>query len=277
MAPPPGGPVPDPDAPADGAATRAAAAAQVFVGDPSRPVLLPEDRHHLSRVLRLADGEAVVAADGRGTWVLCRWRAGADELQPVGDPVTEPAPAPALTVAFAPAKGDRPEWTVQKLTEVGVDRIVPLATERGVVRWDADPGRAGRAVARLQRVARAAAAQCRRTWLPVVSGIETVASLAGAGAPGDRDGRVSIAQPGGGPPSLAHPVVAVGPEGGWGPGELGLGLPRVGLGPLVLRSETAAVAAGVLLAALRAGTVACSGGPERAGPVESEHPGVTQE
>ena len=46
-------------------------------------------------------------------------------------------------MAFAPAKGDRPEWVVQKLTELGIDRIVPLAAARSVVRWDGD-GPSGR-------------------------------------------------------------------------------------------------------------------------------------
>ena len=47
---------------------------------------------------------------------------------------------PELTVAFAPTKGDRPEWVVQKLTELGIDRIVPLRTVRSVVRWEGDRG-----------------------------------------------------------------------------------------------------------------------------------------
>jgi hypothetical protein len=66
---------------------------------------------------------------------------------------------------------------------------------------------------------------------------------------------VALAQLGGDPPSARATTLAVGPEGGWAPEELALGLPSVGLGPWVLRAETAAVAAGALMAALRAGTV----------------------
>jgi hypothetical protein len=66
---------------------------------------------------------------------------------------------------------------------------------------------------------------------------------------------VALAQLGGQPPNLTHPAVLVGPEGGWAPEELSVGLPTVGLGPTVLRVETAAVAAGVLLCGLRAGVV----------------------
>ena len=89
---------------------------------------------------------------------------------------------PALTVAFAPIKGERPEWVVQKLTELGIDRIVPLRSERSVVRWTAQRGQA--AVERLRRVAREAAAQCRRVWLPEVAETVAFADLAMLGGPG---------------------------------------------------------------------------------------------
>lgn len=248
--------------PPDGVAARAAAAAQVFVDDPSRPEVTPDDHHHLVRVLRLRAGEAVVASDGQGRW--CRCALGdPDEgsgsgpsplLEPDGPVVVEGAPAPALTVAFAPVKGDRPEWVVQKLTELGVDRIVPLLAARSVVRRDG--ARADRAVAKLRRVAREAAAQCRRVWLPEVTAVRTVADLARSNG----GGVAALAQLGGDPPAPGTTVLAVGPEGGWSPEELDLGLPSVGLGPWVLRSETAAMAAGSILAALRAGTVV--GSPE---------------
>ncbi len=155
---------------------------------------------------------------------------------------------PLVTVAFSPVKGDRPEWAVQKLTELGVDRIVPLAAARSVVRWTGDRGAA--AVERWRRVAREAAMQSRRSWLPVVD--PAVAFGVASGWPG-----AALAVAGGDPPSLDHPVVLVGPEGGWDPSaELGAGLPTVGLGPNVLRTETAAVAAGTLLVALRSGLLA---------------------
>jgi 16S rRNA (uracil1498-N3)-methyltransferase len=230
------------------------AVAQVFVEDPGAPELSDEDRHHLERVLRLREGELVVAADGRGTVAVCRF-GGAGSLEPLGPPEHRPRPAPPIAVAFAPAKGDRPEWVVQKLTELGVDRIVPLITERSVVRWDGE--RAGRAVERLRRVAREAAAQSRQAWLPQLSEPTGLAELSALGTP------VALADRGGAAPSLAQPVLAVGPEGGWSDAERALGLPRVALGDGVLRAETAAVAAGVLLGALRAALV-------RPGPA---HPG----
>ena len=63
-------------------AVRAAAAAQVFVDDPGRPALSDEDAHHLGRVLRLRDGEEVIAADGLGRWARTVWR-GAAQLEPI--------------------------------------------------------------------------------------------------------------------------------------------------------------------------------------------------
>jgi 16S rRNA (uracil1498-N3)-methyltransferase len=256
---------------------RAAAAAQVFVDDPAHPVLSDEDAHHLGRALRLRGGEEVVVSDGRGCWARTTWRVGreaggdaragvtavtvtaAGALEPVCDAAgpggdgrvqREGRPEPLLTVAFAPVKGEKPEWVVQKLTELGIDRIVPLRTERSVVRWSGTRGRA--TVERLRRVAREAAAQCRRVWLPEVDdtiGFDDLATLA-------PPGQVVLAQLSGDNPSAAQRVVAVGPEGGWSTAELAAGLPTVGFGLSVLRAETAAVTAGALLASLRTGTVA---------------------
>jgi 16S rRNA (uracil1498-N3)-methyltransferase len=231
----------------------------VFVADPAAPVVDDGDVRHLLDVLRLRPGEPVIAADGSGRWVPCRIAAsapakgsrGADPtalLVPDGPAVVDPFPSPEVTVAFAPTKGDRPEWVAQKLTEVGVDRIVPLRTSRSVVRWEGD--RAVKSVERLRRVVREAASQCRRARLPEVTDVcrlEEVAALAGA--------PVALAEAGGGPPELAGSVVAIGPEGGWDPAERQSFGPTIGLGATVLRAETAAVAAGVLLCALRSGVI----------------------
>jgi 16S rRNA (uracil1498-N3)-methyltransferase len=217
----------------------------VFVADVAAPALDDEDRHHLERVLRLRDGEEVTASDGRGGWRACAF-VGGGGLLPVAEVEHVPAPSPAITVAFALTKGEKPETAVQKLTELGVDRIVPFAAGRSVARWDAD--RAARHVARLRKVAREAAMQSRRAYLPVVDeavDFATVAALRGA----------CMADAGGAPPSLERPVILVGPEGGWTEEERAAGLPAVGLGAHVLRAETAAITAGALLGALRLGLV----------------------
>ena len=220
--------------------------AHVFVDDLDAPALGRGDRHHLERVLRLRPGDHVTASDGAGRWRSCTLAAGAAGLEVAGGVSADERPSPPVTVAFALTKGERPEWAVQKLTEVGVDRIVPVAAARSVVRWT--PERAAAQVERMRRVAREAAMQCRRTWLPEVEDVAGFAAVAG------RTG-AALAAPGGDPPSLAHPVVLVGPEGGWADEELASGLPRVALGAHVLRAETAAVLAGGLLCALRSGIV----------------------
>jgi 16S rRNA (uracil1498-N3)-methyltransferase len=211
-------------------------------------VLGDDDRHHLARVLRLRPGEEVTGADGAGGWGRFRYRAGG-ELDPVSAVDVAARPAPQLAVAFALTKGERPEWTVQKLVEVGVDCIVPMTSARTVVQWGGE--KASRHSERLRMVARAAAMQSRRRWLPIVNDIQPFADVVAA----VREG-AALAQQGGPPPTLSRPTILVGPEGGWDESELACGLPLVGLGPSVLRAETAAMAAGVLLAALRAGVVA---------------------
>jgi 16S rRNA (uracil1498-N3)-methyltransferase len=216
--------------------------AHVFVESLDDPSVSDDDRNHLARVLRLREGETVSASDGQGRWRPCRWAAGG-ELEPAGDVVQEPRPAPTVTIAVPLLKGDRTEWAVQKLTELGADVIVPLMLARSVVR--------ARDVRRLRRVAREAAMQSRRAWLPEVADVATLEEA--AARPG-----AALAEPGGAPPSLERPTVLVGPEGGWAPEELACGLPTVGLGPPILRAETAAVVAGGLLCALRAGVVRAS-------------------
>jgi 16S rRNA (uracil1498-N3)-methyltransferase len=216
----------------------------VLVDEVARPRLAPDQVHHLERVLRLRPGEEVVATDGAGSWASCRYVSGAS-LELDGPPDFESAAAPSLTVGFVPVKGERPEWVVQKLTELGVDRIVVLRSDRTVVRW-AGP-REHAAIDRLRRVAAEAAAQARRVWLPEVTGVVELTSLAGQ--------RIALAEHGGDPVVPSITGIAVGPEGGWSDEELSLGWPPVALGDGVLRAETAAVVAGAILVAHRADTV----------------------
>jgi 16S rRNA (uracil1498-N3)-methyltransferase len=215
----------------------------VFVDDIDRPELADNDRHHLSRALRVRDGEEMVVSDGRGRWRAARFGS-AIEIE--GEILEDPLPVPAITVVFAPVKGDRPEWLVQKLTEIGVDRLVPMICDRSVVRWHGD--RSDRALERLRRVAREAAMQSRRPRLPVIEA--PVSFLEAVGWPG-----VAIASSGGMRPSLETPTVLIGPEGGWTDDELAAAHSTVSLGVQVLRAETAAVTAGTLLVALRQGLV----------------------
>jgi 16S rRNA (uracil1498-N3)-methyltransferase len=172
----------------------------------------------------------VTVTDGRGRWRSCRAVAGT--LEPDGVVEIEEPPTEPVTIGFAIPKMDRPEWIVQKLTELGVDRIVMLDTERSVVRWDAP--RAAKHLAKLERVAAEAVQQSRRVFVPEISGPVPASSfLPGAVA----------AEPSGRRLTTGDRVVAVGPEGGWTDRELAVAAGHVGLGATILRVETAALAA----------------------------------
>ena len=236
------------------------AVAHVFVEDLDRPALSDKDVHHLARVLRLRVGELVSASDGLGGYRLCEWAgaaaAGAGRhLSPLESPTFEARPKPTLTVAFALTKGEHPGLAVQKLTEAGADRVVVMLTDRCVARWDTASSE--RQMERLREVARLAAMQSRRCWLPSVEGPVEFAKLVrgeadaeGGRWKGARAG-IALAVPDGAPITLATPTVLIGPEGGWTDRELNAVANHVRLGPHVLRAETAALAAGVLLSALR--------------------------
>jgi len=244
--------VPTPGAVASTGPARLHAAAQVFVADPERPLVAEEDVAHLLRVLRLRAGEPVVVADGAGRYRLTRVTGSAEGdavLEPDGPVLEDPAPSRPVTVAFVPVKGDRPEWVVQKLTELGVDRIAVLRSGRSVVRWEGE--REERSLGRLRRVAREAAAQSRRARVPAVEGVWSLAAAVDALRPEV----LRLAHPGGAPLDGAVSAVAVGPEGGWDEDELAGAGPPVGLGAGILRAETAAVAVGTLLCAIRDGVL----------------------
>lgn len=232
-----------------------AAAALVFVEDLGSPALAQDDSHHLGGVLRLKAGETVAACDGKGSFRLCAFvsyprRSAGDAgfgLEALGPVHAVSRRLPELEIGFSLAKADRTEWAVAKLVELGVDVLTPIVADRTVVRPDEKSS--PRREARLSRIAREAAMQSRRTFLPRIEKPQSFDDVVS----GNRARGVALAEPGGGPVSLKTPVVLVGPEGGWSPRELGLVEAKVSLGDGVLRVETAAVAAGVLLTALRAG------------------------
>jgi 16S rRNA (uracil1498-N3)-methyltransferase len=241
------------------------AVALVYVEDLHLPQPSEEDRHHLLNVLRLRSGESVIAADGSGAYVSCvigelasgsrnRARVSPDPtgvLSVVGEVIRTRRSADERCVAFAMPKGERAEWTIQKLTELGVDKIVPLMSERSVVRLNA--AEAAKRGERFRRISREAGSQSRRPRLPVLSNPvlfrEFLSDCAG------EDADISIAEPGGEPLTAEIRTILVGPEGGWSNEELAAVPRRVGLGPTVLRAETAAIAAGTLLVSTRWGAM----------------------
>jgi 16S rRNA (uracil1498-N3)-methyltransferase len=162
----------------------------------------------------------------------------------------EPQLHPGLTVACSLTKGQKPELAVQKLTELGVDRIMVVEAARSVVQWDDD--KVAAACTRLERVAREAAMQSRRARVPVVDGPVAPAELARVAglvvATPDGVAAADLPDPPGG-----EWIVAVGPEGGFDDEELRCfgAAPRLAVGPFVLRAETAAIAAAAALAGRR--------------------------
>ncbi len=216
------------------------ASAHLLVADLNDPELDEPTVHHVRRVLRVADGEVITLTDGAGGWRTAAFVEG--RAEPDGGVRFEPAADPPLTLAVAAPKGERAEWLVQKCTEAGVDRIVWLAAERSVVRWDGE--RAERHRSRLRRIATEAALQSRRVWLPTIEGPVPAAQVLPTAV---------IAEPGGRPVAAGDTTIAVGPEGGWSDAELKLARDQVSLGPHVLRVETAAVAAVTLMVDRRHG------------------------
>jgi 16S rRNA (uracil1498-N3)-methyltransferase len=217
----------------------------LFVADLDRPRLDPDDLHHFDRVLRLKPGQLVTLGDGSGRWREARF---GPEPDPVGPVAEVSPPGPAITVAFVPVKGDSPEGLVQKLTELGVDEIVPVLSARSVVRWDRN--RAARQHERMNRVAREACLQCRRLTLPRVAHLTSlVAFLDQCQA----DGEVPVlADPSGTVLGPGPRIIVIGPEGGFDDDELALA-PAVRLPGHILRAETAAVVAATVACGLRAG------------------------
>jgi 16S rRNA (uracil1498-N3)-methyltransferase len=213
---------------------RVAALAQFHVVDPATPVLDRDDEHHLRKVLRAKVGEEVVVTDGRGSWAICA--VGDQGLTRVSD-VAHDEPAPETTLYLAALKGDHAPWAVAKATEVGLSRVVPLLTSRTVVKFTGDVRE--KTLAKWRRVAREASGQCRRTYDLVVEYPLRV---------GDVPAEVAVAQIGASGDWRGVTEVAVGPEGGWAEEEWDSTRRRVGLGPTVLRAETAGVVAAALLA-----------------------------
>jgi 16S rRNA (uracil1498-N3)-methyltransferase len=213
-------------------------AAHVLVDDIAAPQLDAESLHHLSRVLRLRPGEIVTVTDGAGGWRCCVFTG--EGVDASSEAFIERRPEPLLTIAVTPPKGERLEWLVGKCTEVGIDRFVLIEAEHSVVRWTGE--RAERQLARLRRIAVEASMQSRRVWLPVISGPTRAVEV----LPG-----VAVAEPGGRSVTVDDVAIAIGPEGGWSAKELEVAASSVTLGPNILRVETAAVAAAVLMASHR--------------------------
>lgn len=215
------------------------------------------EARHLGRVLRLGRGDIVLAIDGRGrqlTVKLIEVGARAAEGVILGEEALATESRLDLTLAQGIPKGDKLETIIRMATELGVRRVVPLVTVRSVMRVE---GRSDEErVSRWRRVAREAAKQCGRAVIPEVSPpIPLAAWLAGLGAEGVvvclwEEERVAFAERLPDHP-VARTTLVIGPEGGLAPEEVeGLrqaGAVVAGLGPRILRTDTAAAVGLALL------------------------------
>ncbi|MFD0277091.1 16S rRNA (uracil(1498)-N(3))-methyltransferase [Kitasatospora sp. NPDC127111] len=215
----------------------------------------PEGRH-AAAVKRLEAGEAVTLADGLGLGVDGTVAAvhGKDAIDVTVAAVRrEPEPAPRIVVVQALPKGDRGELAVETMTEVGVDVVVPWAASRCITQWKGERG--AKALAKWRATAREAGKQSRRLRFPEVRELMTTRQLAPllAGAALAAVLHEEGAEPlaGAALPETGDIVLVVGPEGGVSPDELAAfaeaGAKPFRLGPSVLRTSTAGVAAGALL------------------------------
>ena len=206
-----------------------------------------EEAHHVQKVLRGRPGDEIEVVDGEGGLFLAELAGGPEVVLVEERPAAIAADDGSVTLYQAVPKGRHMDLVVEKATELGVGRIVPLLTERGIVKLSRGNRGDGKAD-RWRRMALSAARQSLRLRVPEVG--EPVA-FAEAARGAEEAGVLLHVGPdlppveetvAGGPVGLF-----VGPEGGWDEGELALaaeaGLRFASLGPFRLRSETAGVVA----------------------------------
>jgi 16S rRNA (uracil1498-N3)-methyltransferase len=235
---------------------------RVYVDEPlapdSRVTLEGSAANHIRRVLRLAPGDALTMFDGRGGEYDARVEGMRKDavLIAVGlhHPVERESPL-AIALAQGVSRGERMDLVVQKATELGVRRILPVLTERTVVRLGTE--QADSRLRHWRAIAVGACEQCGRNSVPKIAPPLALADfLRSAGADERQDARIVLSPAGGlqirdldGARSL---LLLIGPEGGLSESEqraaADAGFRALSLGPRVLRTETAAIAA---LAALQ--------------------------
>jgi 16S rRNA (uracil1498-N3)-methyltransferase len=212
--------------------------------------------NHMMRVLRLAVGAAITLFDGAGGEYAARiesLRKDAVRVEVGAHAAIERESPLDVTLAQGVSRGERMDWVIQKATELGVQRIVPLITARSVVRLDAH--QAPKKLQHWRGIAISACEQCGRNRLPELAAPMDLLDFLGGDAPGNAM-RLVLSPAGNLRIGAIKPVqkitLLIGPEGGLAPDEAEAAITRgfaaVQLGPRILRTETAAIAA---LAALQ--------------------------
>lgn len=220
-----------------------------------RAVLTGTAHHHLKNVLRFKPGDEMVVFDGAGReciGVLELYQGETAVVRVLGDTDQSMESGLDLTIAPCLAKGKKIDLVVEKAVELGADRVCVVTSQRSVGQLVAE--QAMDRVERWRRIAKSAAEQSGRTMMPVVERIRTFAEFVAA-KPADTLGLLFTVGTDPDPPAAlrqrypdVHKVIAlIGPEGGFAPAEIALarrhGFLEVGLGPRVLRTETAAIVA----------------------------------
>ena len=214
-----------------------------------------EEARHLTRVLRVEPGQQYEISDNHAAYLAEIAEARGERVVfRIVEPIPAPHPVAPITLLASIVKFDRFEWIVEKSTELGVERIVPVAatrTEKGL--FDASAKRAERWL----RIARESSQQSRRVRIPAI-----LPAVRFERAIAETAEYRCFLDEGEAPPLLAtlpaeraatdRIAVLLGPEGGWTDAERQLakasGWRTASLGPNILRTETAAVAALAILA-----------------------------
>jgi 16S rRNA (uracil1498-N3)-methyltransferase len=236
---------------------------RVYVGvtlTPGNSVELPPDTaSHLAKVLRARSGDELILfnGDGREFTGSIEGVRGSRVSAFVGDGrVVNRESSLAITLVQSVPRGDRMDFIVQKATELGVARIVPVLSQRSVVRLDG--AQAESKAVHWRAVAISACEQCGRNRLPAIEAVQPLLNYLGQSAPSTGP-RLVFEPESALPPLTPTPAgisvvdaqIAIGPEGGFAADELEAfrvaGFSQGGLGPRVLRTETAAIAALVWL------------------------------
>jgi 16S rRNA (uracil1498-N3)-methyltransferase len=217
-----------------------------------RLIELPADTaSHVAKVLRARGGDPLTVFNGRGgefAGSVETVRGGRVSVALAAEvPVERESPL-QLTLLQCVPRGDRMDFIVQKATELGVTRILPILSQRSVVRLDAD--QAESKAAHWRAVAVSACEQCGRNRLPSIEAPRQLLKVLGDAPP--LEGTRLVLEPDDAAGEIAwsgatRMEIAIGPEGGFAPDELEAlrvsGFHRVTLGPRILRAETAAIAA----------------------------------
>lgn len=220
--------------------------------------LLGEDEKHIKTVLRAREGEEVTLCDGEGMDYLCRI-ASLERgvlLDVLSQTPCETEPKTKLTLYQGLPKADKMEWIIQKCVEIGIDRIVAVATERAIVKLDK---KEGKKLERWQKIAEAAAKQSGRGKIPEVcqrvlkfaEAMEEAAGLDGAVIPYEKEPLENGLRQFVSGFSGSTAGIFIGPEGGFSEEEIALakekGIRPVSLGKRILRTETAGMATAAIL------------------------------